>query len=518
MAREDQLFTLIKSLTKAQKRYIKVNSTHIIGKKNNYMRLFDALDKMDSYDEQKLIHKFKGTNFINHLPSEKNYLFEFILKNMRSYNTDRTISFSIQSLLQDIYFLYEKGMHDSCLKKIKKAKKICYKYGTFSYLLELLEWERKLLKFKFNDDLNNKIKEQMDEMNEVMELIKNEREYMNLYDKLNLTLKDDFYSISEERMKRMKELMQDSLLTNPSSPKSINAEIYYHECFITFYQLTKEVHKNLEHNIKLVELWESRPELVKEKQNRYKHAIHNLAGNAYASGNFEAFQEALAKMKSIPARTLREEAEDFQSIYFLELFFYLNNNQIDKALKLAPEISAALDRYDELIRDSRLIGFRYNLAVLYFLNEDYASALEWIEKIMDMKLDTRLDIQHFSRILYLIIHYEISEPQVVQYIYGNTYRYLYRNERINKFEKVIFGYVRKLNKLLSKKEMRAVFQELLDELETIKTEKPNTIGLEELICWIASKTEDRPMIDILRDRIEAEHKALEEKKLKESAN
>lgn len=135
-----------------------------------------------------------------------------------------------------------------------------------------------------------------------------------------------------------------------------------------------------------------------------------------------------------------------------------------------------------------------------------------------MKLDTRLDIQHFSRILYLIIHYEISEPQVVQYIYGNTYRYLYRNERINKFEKVIFGYVRKLNKLLSKKEMRAVFQELLDELETIKTEKPNTIGLEELICWIASKTEDRPMIDILRDRIEAEHKALEEKKLKESAN
>jgi len=43
-SKEDSLFQLIRAMTKAEKRYFKLNSTHVIGEKNNYMRLFEAMD------------------------------------------------------------------------------------------------------------------------------------------------------------------------------------------------------------------------------------------------------------------------------------------------------------------------------------------------------------------------------------------------------------------------------------------------------------------------------------------
>jgi hypothetical protein len=48
----DQLFRLIKSLTTAEKRYFKIfASRHSIGGKNEYVNLFDAIDKQSKYDE-----------------------------------------------------------------------------------------------------------------------------------------------------------------------------------------------------------------------------------------------------------------------------------------------------------------------------------------------------------------------------------------------------------------------------------------------------------------------------------
>ena len=56
----DQLHKLIKSLSKPEKRYFKVfSSRHIIGDENNYQTLFDAIDKQEEYDEEKLMKKFK---------------------------------------------------------------------------------------------------------------------------------------------------------------------------------------------------------------------------------------------------------------------------------------------------------------------------------------------------------------------------------------------------------------------------------------------------------------------------
>ncbi|HQZ43738.1 MAG TPA: hypothetical protein PK735_12690, partial [Flavobacteriales bacterium] len=68
-----ELFDLIRSLTKSEKRFFKLHSSLQSGDKN-YLRIFDSIDKQKAYDEEALKKQFAKETFIKHLPSEKNHL------------------------------------------------------------------------------------------------------------------------------------------------------------------------------------------------------------------------------------------------------------------------------------------------------------------------------------------------------------------------------------------------------------------------------------------------------------
>ena len=76
------LFDLIKSLKQSEKRYFKIFSErHVIGEKNNYVMLFDAIDNMAEYDELALI---KSNPFLKEslLSDQKYHLYGLILKSL----------------------------------------------------------------------------------------------------------------------------------------------------------------------------------------------------------------------------------------------------------------------------------------------------------------------------------------------------------------------------------------------------------------------------------------------------
>ncbi len=128
-----ELFNLIKSLTKSEKRYFKLSSSLQSGEKN-YMKLFDAIEGQEEYEEEDLKVLFKGETFINHLPSEKNHLYSLILKSLRGFYADKSAAAILQEQLRNIELLYNKALYKECAKTIKKAKKIAYNYEKYYFL------------------------------------------------------------------------------------------------------------------------------------------------------------------------------------------------------------------------------------------------------------------------------------------------------------------------------------------------------------------------------------------------
>ncbi len=90
MGASDDLFQLIKSMSRSEKGYFKkYASKHTIGEKNSYVKLFDAIDAQAAYDEDALKQKFRNDRFVSSLYSTKNYLFNLALKSLSAYHSEK---------------------------------------------------------------------------------------------------------------------------------------------------------------------------------------------------------------------------------------------------------------------------------------------------------------------------------------------------------------------------------------------------------------------------------------------
>ena len=139
-----ELFDLIKSLTKSEKRFFKLSSSLQSGDKN-YLKIFDTIEKQEIYDEDAIKDAYKNETFIKHFPSEKNHLYKLILKSLRSYHSDNSASSQLKQEIKNIELLFRKALFKECGKFLKRAKKIAYKNEKFYYLIDLIAWEKMLL-------------------------------------------------------------------------------------------------------------------------------------------------------------------------------------------------------------------------------------------------------------------------------------------------------------------------------------------------------------------------------------
>ena len=116
-----ELFKLIKSLTKSEKRFFKLSSSLQHGDKN-YLKIFDFIEKQSNYDENELKTTFESETFVKHLPSEKNHLYKLILKSLRSYYSEQSINSTLKEEIKNVEILYNKALYKECEKFVSRAK------------------------------------------------------------------------------------------------------------------------------------------------------------------------------------------------------------------------------------------------------------------------------------------------------------------------------------------------------------------------------------------------------------
>ena len=130
------LFELIKKLTPTEKRYFVLSSNLQSGQKA-YLDLFWAIDKMNEYDENKLVKKLKtkGVEFAQ-LHVTKNALSKQILKSLRSYHEKHNVQQKLFALMADASLLEGKGLFKQCLKKLRSGFKLAEENEFFRYQAE----------------------------------------------------------------------------------------------------------------------------------------------------------------------------------------------------------------------------------------------------------------------------------------------------------------------------------------------------------------------------------------------
>ena len=123
MSSRSQLFQLIKSLSRSEKGYFKkVYSQNVLGKKNQYLELFDAIDAQNEYDGDELAKQFEDKQIFTQLSVAKNYLHKIILKSLRAFHSQASVDIELNEMMVNIELLYNKRLTEACKKEIQRAE------------------------------------------------------------------------------------------------------------------------------------------------------------------------------------------------------------------------------------------------------------------------------------------------------------------------------------------------------------------------------------------------------------
>ena len=152
----DALFQLIKSLKKSEKRnfklYVKRNSAT---EDLKIIQLFDALDKMEDYDEELLLKKNPSIKKLQ-LSNLNASLYRQILSSLRLIKDEDNIDIQLHEQMDYARILFNKGLFIQSLQVLDKMKKFAHANNQVTYLMQALFFEKKIESLYITRSIQNR--------------------------------------------------------------------------------------------------------------------------------------------------------------------------------------------------------------------------------------------------------------------------------------------------------------------------------------------------------------------------
>lgn len=508
MKSPDSLYRLIHSLDAREKRYFRLWVSRYERSDKNYLRLFEALQKMKTYDEDLLRAQFKGTTLAKNLPVEKHYLYELLMTSLAACHASETAVAMLRELLRQAELLREKTLFADCLRRLIKAKRIAREQEAFSYLLEVLQIERDLI----NDGHHNVSLE---------EITEEERLAMAAMSELFAlkTLNNKFFALlksslvrDKEVVKQMKTIVADVLRYDVDQLHSARAKATWYGVLLRYTRVTGENEKQVEYAQRSLELMENNPVLISENLRGYHSRLVNMVISYGESGRFAEAQVQLEKVKTLPQLYPLARKPDFlrdalSTYYGLRLEMCLQQGFFEQSATLLRELEEWLKTYDAIIDRNHRVVIYMAAADLCFGNGEYRKTLKWLRGVVhEDNVGFRSDVQCFGRLLQVIVHYKQGNEAMLPSLLRSTYRFLLKRKKLFGIEKAILGFLRdQLRRKNKRVKLRTEFIALHRQLlEIIKDPaEKHALSYFNVVTWLESEIEDVPFAEIAQRNVQS---------------
>ncbi|MGZ4118891.1 MAG: hypothetical protein ACXVPY_15490, partial [Bacteroidia bacterium] len=398
MKPSDELHQLVKNMSMSEKRYFKIfSSMHVIGDRNNYTRLFEAIEKQELYDEQKIKKAFANEKFISHLPSEKHYLYNHILDSLNSFHKDRTFLTRYANIIVSIEILFNKGLFEQCKKVIKKAKEEAYSLEKFSILNLIIRWET-LIFIKDEDVIN--LYKNFDEELRILEVIRIQSALMRIAFKIQIEIYKGnvsplFYKSQELEIKK--------LYPPKKEVNSFWAKYYYFSGMALIYSMRNIQVQRYNFYKEINSLMQNASQFIVDLPRIYHTNNNNLVNMMFLLEKNEEAKNLIQHQRSF-MQTYRIKNPALAKVVFLntnesELFLYYKTEQYNKGLELIKRIEPELKKISILFSPI-IFDLFFMMATVTLCAEDYKSTLKWLNKILntEKEMNIRMELRINTRL------------------------------------------------------------------------------------------------------------------------
>jgi hypothetical protein len=461
MKSSDSLFRLVKAMNKSEKRYFTVMSkTH--RQDNDATLLFGLLDKMEAYDEESLRKKLKNNPVAKRLDVAKVQLYNTLVKYLRMYHESQTAENKILEFQLDANILFEKGLLEEALKRIRKAKALCYEFEKFGFLSSIIAREYEIV--LTTGAAENMIDTVMDfeaENKSAFALTENAVFYSIWANKLIATDRVTSPDRQAEIRTEFESLMKTPAFADTEKALSVRAKRLQTYCLSTWYHFKNDAAGALPYYKRQIEIQESHPHLIPENALAYISAMYSCLICYYSLYRFEDAAALIDRMKAfpneLPARIRKSEnlqARILMRIANIELGIHLRKGSFDPSLLNKKEIDlvlAANTTPTDIARNNEII---LNYAILLYGCGEHKKSLSELRRLQfNSALKMRDHVALQVHLLFLIIHFD-KQNEKFDYLIKQTEKEMQAAGLINVTVRSVLDWMADKTNLHSNKQTR----------------------------------------------------------------
>lgn len=485
----NSLFSLIHSLNPSEKRYFNLFAQRQVQQRNtNYLKLFDAINNLDDYDEEALLKKFRRENFIKQFAVTKNYLFNMILKSMQEYNEQNFIEWKIRNLFLQIKILASKGLDNDAAKLIKKTKELAWQYEYYHVIMDVLDIEKYLFgNFRIYEHNHTVFAAMAKEDNDAFEIAQVHQRVGHAWHYLTLLeLEIGIQPFETIKAKADEHLAMAYMKTEPTH--SYNTKFRYYATWSLYYNLINDQQKNYECCHKCILIREEQIEKQPLQNMDPLASYYNFLIASEKANRWSEFEHYLFKIKNYAAPTIEINIRRMHNYCWCGLMYYLHEQDYTKVYAIVNEYRQFFVEPKIAFRKDFKIYIEAACGLVCFFNKNYKEAIFWWNDILNKTTEqVELRSQAAVRLYLMMLHYEEGNMEIMDYLIQQAKTFLKQIAMWHEPEKVFLKQMDILSCTKSRTETKEKFEQLHLQLAACTLSVSGNAVNKFILNWVKQK-------------------------------
>jgi hypothetical protein len=500
METPEELKKWVDSLTMGEKRIVKVLGN--ARARTNGSQQLDLLEWLDKAHPAETLPP--NASFARNMATVSDRLKDLILDGLHLLHKEDNVEAQLRAALDATALLYGKGLYPAALRTLRRAKKQALATSRYTFALQFLEWERKLVQIQAADKLFEEWSrlnaEEQGVLNRVQQLYALQHCHNLLLAKTRQVLiprgdglPQELLQFAEkedvERIAVQGTYVEQALAVNILGIKNL-FEGNPMAAFLRYERLLQEWRGQIP--------WQ-------EDQGGLLLSICNFFQIACFLAPLEwrlakHYLDLLLDFKSFSPT----EMANFHRRHHLNNFtLALNTGNFESVRTLIVEMDRWLETQQKELTEAQVLPFLYNFAVAEFLQGNFAAANKMVVRILNMpKRKARQDIREFSLVLQAVLFYEMGETGLNEYLTRAGKRRFSKQAREVAFELAVFQYLDIAQRAESAAKVQAALANLTASLEQLgQVPGAPILGLMEMRFWAQSKRSGMPIKDVFLEAV-----------------
>lgn len=503
MAKINSLVSLVKSLTKGERKYFTMQVSVQQGTKD-YLRLFTLISK--NTKPSSLKKAFLALKHTSSYETSCKYLFNLLMKYLVQLRQEKIVTNQLLNSLLKADLLFEKSLYEEGFLQIKKIKKKAAEKEL--HLIELLACR---LELNYYSHLNfHKLDEkqlislQM-HMEDLIRQQKKERQHQNLYELIKFRFFYKGITKSIQQTTGFNDMVVSEMnLMNITQGASFQVE-KAHLIFQSYYFLTtNDIASSLKVSYQLNELFENNTHLWTDQPQDYIFMLEGILNGLRALGLYNDLNFFLNKLRKFKASSLQVQIMIDKNIYVYELVLLLDTGEFTRALTLMQNKNAAMVKNIVLLDATQQTEFYLYTALTYFVNDDLSHAQQSLRSVLlENKLFYNLPVYKTFRLIRLLVHYQLNDHDFIYY----EARSIKRSMKLEKsraflLEKTLLKFLTITPLPVQVKERTAILDKLQPAFDQVKKDKHEwqLLKIFDFSLWLKAILTKQSFAGMLKDK------------------